>query len=166
VSDLSLTFSQRKHLTFSLVSPPLWQDAPPSIVHLVPAAFYIAPAPAAPIPARSRSPPPRPQVSPPLEVLPHHHHVGAGAARPLSHYEIMSGDRRSRRRDRRSPKPTSHPKRPLTVQRAIPNGPPSRIRIKGQAKVERQRNKMDTSEVRLSFRGCLFHFQVSLCGPP
>jgi serine/arginine repetitive matrix protein 1 len=35
-----------------------------------------------------------------------------------------------------------------------PNGPPSGIRIKGQAKVERQRNKMDTSDVRLSFPAC------------
>jgi hypothetical protein len=32
-----------------------------------------------------------------------------------------------------------------------PNGPPSGIRIEGQADVERQRNKMDTSEVRLRF---------------
>jgi serine/arginine repetitive matrix protein 1 len=37
---------------------------------------------------------------------------------------------------------------------SLPNDPPSGIRIKGQAKAERQRNKMDTSEVRLSFHTC------------
>jgi hypothetical protein len=63
---------------------------PPAIAHLIPAALRTAPAPAAPS-ARVRVAHLHSAGLPPLEVLPRHHHAGAGAARPLSHHETTSG---------------------------------------------------------------------------
>jgi hypothetical protein len=61
---------------------------PPAIARLVPAALRIALAPAAPF-ARVRVAHLHAVGLPPLEVPPRHHH--AGAPRPLSHHETMSG---------------------------------------------------------------------------
>ena len=73
-----------------LVRLPLVAGRPPAIVRLVPAALRIALAPAAPS-ARVPAAHLHAVGLSPSEVRPRHHHDGAGAARPLSHHETMSG---------------------------------------------------------------------------